>query len=82
MSVFLALGLIAHPADKGVGPYVAPRGKYFHIGFTDHLSNEYNYVQLSAAEAKAALASQKLDFLAQQSPHRLMTLFRIDQSTF
>ena len=45
LSSFYTLGLICHPADKAAGPYVAPRGKYFYQGFTEHLSNKYNYVQ-------------------------------------
>ena len=70
LSSFSTLGLICHPADKGVGPYVAPRGKYFHQGYTEHLSNKYNYVQLTAEEAKTELSSQKTAFLALFSEFR------------
>ena len=70
LSLFITLGLVCHPADKGVGSYVAPRGMYFHQGFTEHLSNEYNYVQLLADQAKVELASQKSEFLALFSKYR------------
>ena len=44
LTLFLTLGLVCHPADKGVGLYVSPHGMYLQQGFTERLSNKYNYV--------------------------------------
>ena len=57
LPLFLTLGLVCHPSDKGVGLFVAPRGMYFHQGFMEHLSNECTYVQLLADEAKETFLS-------------------------
>ena len=73
LSTCKLLGLVYHPADKGVGPYVAPRGTYFRQGFKEHLSNTYNYVKVSPDDAAAELLAQKVEFkkIFQEFKHTL-----------
>jgi hypothetical protein len=63
LSAFKKMNMaICYSADKGLGPYVVHRPDYIKQGFTEHLTNKYNYVRLLPEEAVQALSEQKKQF--------------------
>jgi hypothetical protein len=56
LAAFKIQGLaLCYATDKVLGLYVVHRPKYVKLGMEEHLSNSYNYVRLSSAEADQAI---------------------------